>query len=76
MQEYNVAWEVTQDAESPVDAAINVAKSYFQERIAQGQPGTACIFLVTEVGGAQTEVALDSVISQLDPQQLRQVFET
>lgn len=76
MQEYNVTWEVTQEGLGPIDAAIQVAKTYFQERIAQGHPGTACIFYVIAPDGERTTVALDSVMSQLDATQLRDVFET
>lgn len=76
MNEYNVTWEVTQEGLGPIDAAIQAAKIYFQERIAHGHPGTACIFYVEAPDGTKTEVALDSVMSQLDATQLRQVFET
>lgn len=76
MQDYNVTWEVTQEGLGPVDAVIQVAKDYFQERIAQGQPGTACVFYVEGPDGTKTEVALDSVMSQLDATQLRDMFET
>lgn len=76
LKTYGVTWQVDQEAISPVDAAIEVAKSYFQERIAQGQPGTACIFYVVSPYGERTTVALDSVINQMDATQLRQVFES
>lgn len=76
METYDVTWVTTVEAESPVDAALEVAKTYFQERIAHGHPGTACIFYVEDADGDKTTVALDTVMSQLDPVQLRQVFET
>lgn len=76
LKNYGVTWQVDQEALTPVGAAIEVAKGYFQDRIAHGHPGTACIFYIEAPDGEKTTVALDSVMSQLDPVQLRQVFET
>lgn len=46
MAEYQVSWTVDIDAENPQQAAQAVASLYFQERIAEGEPDTACVFKV------------------------------
>ena len=76
METYEVSWEITAEAETPLEAAFDVAKNYFQDRIAQGQPGSACAFHVVDADGNKTTVVLDNAILELDPVQLRQVFET
>lgn len=68
-QEYSVRWEVDEWASSPEEAALKVAKKYFQERIAQGENGSACLFYVD---GA--EVPLDYVVSEMTPDRLAYHF--
>jgi hypothetical protein len=48
MAEYVVSWTVDTDAETPQQAAQLVAIKYFQNRIAAGDPYTACVFNVVD----------------------------
>lgn len=68
-KEYSVRWEVEEWASSPEEAALKVAKKYFQERIARGENGSACLFYVDG-----EEVSLDYVVSEMTPDQLAYHF--
>lgn len=46
MTMHRVAWYVDEEADSPEQAARQVAEKYFQERIAAGQTDSACVFEV------------------------------
>lgn len=46
MPEYQVSWTVEIDAETPEQAAQEVARLYFQDRIAEGEQDSACVFKV------------------------------
>ncbi|WP_225776428.1 hypothetical protein [Pseudomonas sp. Marseille-Q5115] len=56
---YTVRWELTvEDARSPQEAAKHAAQGYFQDRIAGGQPDTACVFEVIDKAGACISIDL------------------
>jgi hypothetical protein len=60
MTHYVVSWVIDQEADTPLEAAREVATEYFQERIALGEPGTACVFQVAEAGRESlTKVQVD-----------------
>ncbi|WP_443699629.1 hypothetical protein [Pseudomonas sp.] len=69
-QEYTVEWKVDEWGTSPEDAAFRVAKTYFQERIARGENGSACLFYVDG-----KEVPLDWVMSEMSPEGLAKHFD-
>lgn len=48
MKSYVVTWAVNVEAAAPEAAAKLVAAAYFQDRIAAGEPDTACVFLVRD----------------------------
>jgi hypothetical protein len=59
MGSYIVTW--TMYSENPGDhkaAAQEVAERYFQERIAAGEPDTACTFVVTNNKGESQKIDL------------------
>jgi hypothetical protein len=59
MGPYIVTW--TMYSENPgdhKDAALEVAERYFQERIAAGEPDTACTFVVTNSKGESRQIDL------------------
>ena len=59
MTHYLVTWAVDVDeADSPEQAAQLAASQYFQKRIAAGEKGTACVFVVADDQGEQTFVDL------------------
>lgn len=68
-KEYTVVWTVDEWASSPEAAALKVAKTYFQDRIARGENGSACLFTVDG-----DEISLDYVIPEMTPKQLAEVF--
>lgn len=82
MNNYLVKWEVNVEAETAVDAAINVAADYFQTRIQRGQPDTACVFQVEKDGEPSWEsddgelIDLSKIASAITPTQLRKMFVT
>lgn len=46
MKTYRVTWEVDVEAETPQEAAKLAAQTYFQDRIANGEAETSCVFEV------------------------------
>lgn len=78
MSNYTVTWTVDVEAASPSNAVLEVAKEYFQDRIAQGQPGTACVFRVIQsnVIGSATVHDVADIFKSMDQHQLRQYFGT
>lgn len=59
MNSYRVTWEVDVEAESPEDAARQVAKTYFQDRIANGEVDTSCVFDVEPMDKSQGPFTVD-----------------
>ena len=68
-KEYTVVWTVEEWASSREAAALKVAKKYFQDRIARGENGTACVFTVDG-----TEISLDYYMASMTPEQLAENF--
>lgn len=68
-KEYTVVWTVDEWASSREAAALKVAKKYFQDRIARGENGTACVFTVDGHG-----ISLDYYMASLTPEQLAEHF--
>lgn len=65
MSPHVVTWTMyTEDAENPVDAAKLIAQQYFQSRIAQGEPDTACVFIVTDSKGKSVQIDLAAVAAK------------
>ena len=59
MAHFLVEWIVDEEeADCPAQAAQLVASRYFQQRIADGIAGTACVFAVTDDKGYLTVVDL------------------
>lgn len=76
MNDYTVRWEINVSAESPVDAAIEVASDYFQQRIQQGRPDTACVFNVEKDGEPDDSEMIDlsKLAGTLTSAQMRKMF--
>ena len=45
MPTFKLTWTIDAEGTDALDAASRVATDYFQTRIAQGRPGTACVFV-------------------------------
>lgn len=59
MKGYTVIWTMyVETNEGHADAAREVAESYFQSRIAAGEPDTACVFIVTDSAGKSKKIDL------------------
>lgn len=67
--EYTVSWSVEEYADTPEDAVLQVAKAYFQDRIANGEPGTACVFTVNGI-----DYPVDRIIVDMSPYDLSVLF--
>lgn len=76
MKGYTVRWEINVSAESAVDAAIEVASDYFQPRIQQGKPETACVFHVEEDREPHDSAMIDlsKLAGTLTALQLKKMF--
>jgi hypothetical protein len=72
--EFTITWEVNTYADTPYLAAQKVADLYFQDRIARGEPDTACVFEVTTSDGTVIEVDLGSDL-RLSREQLQEKYE-
>ena len=48
MKQFLVTWTVDVEAAAPEAAAKLAAETYFQDRIAAGEPDTACVFAVRD----------------------------
>ena len=48
MPTFKLTWTIDAEGTDALDAARRVATDYFQARIAQGRPGTACVFVCRE----------------------------
>lgn len=68
--EYTVSWKVEEYADSPEEAALKVAKEYFQPRIAHGVPGTACVFTIDSI-----DYPIDRILPDLSPQDMANHFD-
>lgn len=65
MSPHVVTWTTyTEDADNAVDAAKLTAQKYFQSRIAQGEPDTACVFIVTDSKGKSVKIDLAAIAAQ------------
>ena len=65
MSPHVVTWIIyTEDADNPLDAAKLTAQKYFQSRIAQGEPDTACVFIVTDSKGKSVQIDLAAVAAK------------
>lgn len=53
---FRVTWTVDIDATSHEEAARIAAQQYFQQRIADGEPDTACVFEVFDTDHADPVV--------------------
>lgn len=59
MGPYVVIWKIyTETKGDHRAAALEVAEKYFQDRIAAGEPDTACTFIVTNMKGEAQEIDL------------------
>lgn len=76
MNGYTVRWEINVHAESAVDAAIETASDYFQQRIQQGRPETACVFNVEQQGKPDDseQIDLSKLAGTLTPLQIKKMF--
>lgn len=65
MPPYVVIWTTyTENSGDATDAAREVAQQYFQRRIAQGEPDTACVFIVTDSEGKSVKIDLADVATK------------
>ena len=75
MPNYRVKWEVDAVADSAIEAALDVAATYFQERIQQGHPDTACVFDVYNTeSNTQNLIDLSTLQYELNAEQLRRMY--
>lgn len=76
MNQYTVRWEINVFAETALDAAIETASDYFQKRIQQGSPETACVFNVEQEGKPDDSEMIDlsKVAGSLNSLQLRKMY--
>lgn len=76
MTPFIVRWEINVFAETAVDAAIETASDYFQQRIQQGRPETACVFNVEQEGKPDDSemVDLSKLAGTLTALQLKKMF--
>lgn len=74
MPNFKVSWEVDQEAETPAAAALLVARQYFQERIARGISGSACVFTVTEPNVPAYTVDLSVADEDLSASELQELY--
>lgn len=74
MPDFKVSWEVDQEAETPAAAALSVARQYFQERIARGISGNACVFTVTEPNVPAYTVDLSVADEDLSASELQELY--
>ena len=59
MSGYVVTWTIYTESEGDYKAAAQeVAQRFFQERIAEGEPESACVFLVTAMDGKSEKIDL------------------
>ncbi|WP_117144546.1 hypothetical protein [Pseudomonas coronafaciens] len=59
MSGYVVTWTIYTESEGlHKEAAQDVAQRFFQARIAEGKPGSACVFFVTDMEGKTEKVDL------------------
>lgn len=59
MSGYVVTWTIYIESEEGREgAAREVAERYFQTRIAEGEPDTACTFVVTDMAGRSRQIDL------------------
>jgi len=59
MGQYVVTWTIyTENCGDHQTAAQEIAERFFQDRIAAGEPDTACTFLVTEINGVSKKIDL------------------
>jgi hypothetical protein len=65
MPPFVVTWTMyTEDAGNAVDATKLIAGQFFQSRIAEGEPDTACVFIVTDSKGKSVQIDLAAVAAQ------------
>lgn len=74
MTGFKVVWEVDQDAETPAEAALLVAREYFKERIARGVVGSACVFQVVEPNVPPYLIDLSLADQGLTATELRELY--
>lgn len=75
MPNYVVKWQVDAVADSAIEAALHVAATYFQERIQQGHPDTACVFEVSRADtNTHNTIDLSTVQYELNAEQLRKMY--
>jgi len=59
MSGYVVTWTIYVESEEGHEgAAREVAERYFQTRIAEGEPDSACTFVVTDMAGRSRQIDL------------------
>lgn len=59
MSGYVVTWTIEIESEEGHEgAARDVAELYFQPRIAEGVPYSACVFVVTDMAGRSEQIDL------------------
>lgn len=67
MPAYTVTWTIDVEVEGDhKDAAQHVADHYFHPRIAAGEPGSACSFVVTGPDNAPADIELADSLSDLE----------
>lgn len=78
--QYRVSWETDAEAETPQQAAMQVAKAYFQKHIADGQSQSACVFrvrvssLTADKPGQAVIVDLSTMSFGLGAEELRELY--
>ncbi|MFW9103970.1 MULTISPECIES: hypothetical protein [unclassified Pseudomonas] len=67
MAVHRVIWEMDVDVTGgPLAAAQAVAKQYFAKHVANGEPGSACVFTVIDPKGKRALVDLAPSLSDLE----------
>ena len=60
MPTFKLTWTIDAEGTDALDAARRVATDYFQARIAQGHPDTACVFQLTDHEGQAVTIDLSA----------------
>lgn len=68
-REFTVKWEVQDYANTPEDAVLKVAKTYFQDRIAHGTPDSACVFSIDGI-----DYPVDRILVDMSPYDVARHF--
>lgn len=66
MPTFKLTWTIDAEGTDALDAARRVATDYFQARIAQGHPDTACVFQLTDHEGQAVTIDLAEHRYQLE----------